>query len=285
MALTRRAKQWSRILGIAPEQIEAGYQLTAENAAEVVREQAQRVLKDIQQASDTGSLDGYTAKKEQLPDKQGKKVRAGGELIFVPAFRVFIEPSEAHQSIVDGGFQLNVFDLIDSGRKAMPQKSKGRAYILWGWSGQSGNPALKVPTESRTRSKKTGRFGFANKLERERSTQNSYPQRPEPRSASSGGNHNSAVSKFMRQVPYAQAANKGRTGTPRYRKAQGVGAVSPRSGSRFALKPGTRLFSRGPLTAIPPRNLYDRILRTSKDRLKGSGFADWEVILVGKGKK
>lgn len=280
MALTRRAKQWSRILGIAPEQIEAGYEVLAEDAAEIVREQASRVLKQIQSASATGSLRDYIAKKELLPAKQGKKMQVAGETIIIPAWRVYIENSPAHQGIVEGGHELNVFNLIDTGRKALPQKPAGRAYLLWGWSGggENGEPRLKVPTKSVRSARNKGRFGFTQEQPR---ALRSYPERKEPRTVSRGGNHNSAVSKFMQSTPYVRASNKGKTGTPRYKNRTTGTAISPKKGSRFTLKPGIKLFSRGPLQRIPARNLYDRILRTSKDRLKGSGFAQWDVILVG----
>lgn len=283
MALTRRAKQWSRILGISPEQIEAGYQVTAENAAEIVREQAERVLKQVQSASATGALREYLAKKEQLPDRAAKKVHIAGEVIVIPAWRVYIENSPAHQGVVSGGQELNVFNLIDTGRKKLPKKPVGRAYLLWGWNGKSAGsePALKVPKKS-VRNERTGRFGYTQPQPRALS---SYPERKEPRNASSGGNRNSAVAKYMQSTPYKREKNKGRTGTPRYNKASGGSPVSPKKGSRFTLEPGIQLFSRGPLQKIPPRKLYDRILRTAKDRLKGSGFSEWDVIMTGEGKK
>lgn len=279
MALTRRAKQWSRILGISPEQVEAGYRVTAENAAEIVREQAERVLKQVQSASATGSLREYLAKKEQLPDRAAKKVRVAGETIVIPAWRVYVENSPAHQGIVSNGQELNVFNLIDTGRRKLPKKPQGRAYLLWGWSGggENGEPRLKVPTKS-VRQERTGQFGFVQKQPR---ALKSYPERKEPRTSSQGGNRNSAVAKYMQSTPYKRASNKGRTGTPRYNKASGGSPVSPKKGSRFTLEPGIQLFSRGPLQKIPPRKLYDRILRTSKDRLKGSGFSEWDVIMVG----
>jgi hypothetical protein len=219
--LSKRAQQWAKTCGVHPLQLNKAFDAVTLDAALVVKDEFNRVIHDIK----SPSLSGYEAVIKENPGKKGA-FKAGGLQFFLKSYRVYVRPSYIHRSVHS---LLNVFDLIDAGRPALPAKDKDdKPYMVWGKSNVEKIPARSV------RSSKTGRYGYKNDL---RPTYIS-PPRKEPR--------------------------------------------QPR-GSKFRLRKEQKraLFSRGPLRAVAPRNLYQRIFKEAQKALKRDGLPS-DMITLGK---
>lgn len=106
--LSRRAKQIARELGIDAATINGQVFLSAKQNHRLLLKELETTLKLVSKGSKTGSLGGYTAKvliEPLKPDANG---------IHSYALIGYVEASPAHQSL-----DLNVFDLLDTGRKGL----------------------------------------------------------------------------------------------------------------------------------------------------------------------
>jgi len=106
----------------------------AEDAAELVRKALERFVDQINDDSKSDVLKGYHAVKKKVDSNENKRrlQRSGVQLITDLDWFVFVEASAAHQGTASGSPDgLNIFNILDSGRKALPMKPKGQAYPLF----------------------------------------------------------------------------------------------------------------------------------------------------------
>lgn len=127
-------------------------------AVEIGIEETNRIIQElIKGASHAGSLVGY----EAIPVERGLRLfdTPLGK-VTLNAFEIVVEPRPDHKRR-----NLNVFKVLDSGRKLLPKlppsagggkKGKRKVYMLWSWEGER---TLKIPEKS-TRNVKTGRYSY-----------------------------------------------------------------------------------------------------------------------------
>lgn len=134
-------------------------------AVEIGVQETNRIIKELQQgASLAGSLAGY----EAIPVSRGAKLfdTPVGK-VSLEAFEIVVEPRPDHKRFNSAKRPegLNVFKILDTGRKLLPKlpessgggkKGKRKVYLLWSWEGER---TLKVPVKSE-RNIKTGRYSY-----------------------------------------------------------------------------------------------------------------------------
>lgn len=130
MALSRRALAFAARMNVAPDQIRSALENEGEVAAQEVVDALQRIIDDLISTSGSGALQGYTSFAEQNPvDTTIRLPKSGVTLKGKFEWFVTVVASSNHQQL-----DLNVFNILDSGRKALPKrnpKSEG-PYPLWG---------------------------------------------------------------------------------------------------------------------------------------------------------
>jgi len=125
--MRRRVKTLCNQLGVPlPEEVFAAFEEDAEITAEIVRLALSDILDEIKLKSTTKTLDGYKAVKIPIKEKQ-EVILPQSRFSVVGNFEwfIYVEASSYHQSI-----DLNVFDGLDQGRPALPERG-GKPYPLW----------------------------------------------------------------------------------------------------------------------------------------------------------
>jgi hypothetical protein len=138
-------------LGISLGGVKTSLEDSADIASREMVKTLDRILADLVATSDSGSLGGYKAERFQMGGKRitlrrsGVKIPAGAFL-----WAVTVIASEHHQAL-----GLNVFNILDTGRKRLPVKAKDDSpYPLWGVQTGARIPGGAVRQPS-------GRFGIA----------------------------------------------------------------------------------------------------------------------------
>ena len=207
----RRALE--RSIGITPEALSKFVEGELESAFQFVEEEFNRVLDELKSDSISGTFEGYTV--ETHRDTQRYRLPKSGRTVTLPTQTVFIESPHA---------DLNVFDILDTGRKGLPVRASG-AYPLW---------SLRDPTETA----------------------------PERRRAPSG--------RFAFTLP----ANR----------ASGIRPASKRDSLRgsYPQNPEHRpiVWSKGPLAAVEPRNLYKRIQDNALKKLRNRSLRTLGIVRI-----
>jgi hypothetical protein len=149
MPISKRTLAVANRIGIAPEQVKDYYNGQSLRVAEMVEEVLNGLIVNIQAQSASGALTGYKAFKEIIGSDSLRMSRTG-ITITVDKWFIGVLASEHHRS--QG---LNVFDILDRGRKALPKKSYGEApYPIWGGpsrvtgGGGGSRPTASAPTSS-----------------------------------------------------------------------------------------------------------------------------------------
>lgn len=226
--LTRTAREMVEAAGVDPENIFAYLYEEAELAADLVKLRMQDFIDDdLVDKGQVRSLEGY---KVEMREYGSTEVEIGGQTFRLPSYELSVAPSFAHR-FVPGKRELNIFNILDQGREALPRKPKGKWYPLWGNIAGGG---LNVPTSNQrvrdARGRFTTQFRAVNRF------QASVPSRPEPR--------------------------KGPGNEPRLSKDE--------------LR-GVKFFGKGPYPAVPPRNLYKRMLAAVQRDLKNRDLLPIEI--------
>lgn len=125
----RRLKTLANQLGVpTPDDVKAIFEEDSETVAEIVRESLENVIKQVQSGSQTGALDGYIAVKRKADEATKLVLRNSGiDLSGNYEWIIFTAPSAQHAEL-----DLNLFNLLDRGRPALPKKQDGKPYPLWG---------------------------------------------------------------------------------------------------------------------------------------------------------
>ena len=166
--LTKNAKQWAEIIGIDPQNMGAVIRARALEAVDIAVQEVDKVIQEeLAPSGHAGSLKRYKAAYEE---DGSFNIDLGGEKVAIPKFRVFVKPPQDHAAL-----NTNVFDILDSGREAMPRKPSGRKgwYTFWSWEGSS---HLKIAVQRGRGYKKTGIVAS-----KQTGTAARTPIRPEPR--------------------------------------------------------------------------------------------------------
>lgn len=103
----------------------------AEDAAEIVRKSLERFIEQISKDSASDALKGYTAKKQKGTEIGNTRAavrrrlqRSGAELTADIEWIVYVEASGVHQRTASGDENgLNLFNILDSGRKRLPHRA------------------------------------------------------------------------------------------------------------------------------------------------------------------
>jgi hypothetical protein len=219
--MSRSSPQLAALLGLDKSTIEETLRVQTLEAAEIVAEEFRRVLTQLQQDSQSGAFDGYTVVIDIEPYSITTKALG---TVKAPRCHIYVQsPDHA-----PGG--INLFDLLDAGRPALPVRSGGQSpYPMWNIGGVD-NPILVARPHERRRRK--GRFSISS-----------------PKSGFRG--------KRPEKLRYTLMGPK--PANSQYSPA---------------------LFTRGPIKAVPPDNLYKRIYENAKKKLRAQGFTLYELILA-----
>ncbi len=230
--LSRRVMEWQAEIGITPEQISKYLGFQSNAVRQIVEKEFTKVIDgDLAEfAGQAGSLKTYKPKSTKVRQTHNETG------IEYDTYDITVESPE-HQRIRVGkkNLPLNVFNLIDSGRKRLKGLRGKKRYLLWSWTGA--DSALTVPVKNKGRGIRntlTGKFGYT-----QPNRDSVTPIRPEPRT------------------------EKG----PRLSKKQR----------------GGQFFAKGPLKAVPARDLYERIYQNAKKQIRRRKLIV-DIVLV-KGKK
>lgn len=241
--LSKRALEMAEEFGLSPAQIQISFRSQANTVRQIVEKEFTRIINgDLAEFSGVaGSLKSY----KPVSTKFDVTDPATG--VTYPTFDITVESTD-HKGITGkSGTPLNVFELIDTGRKRLKGLRGKKRYVLWSWNGADGQLSIPVKNKGRgIRNSLTGKFGFTQPQMGPRQT----PTRPEPR----------------QQTPDRLPNNEVR-------------------GSRWfkGKHRGTRFFAKGPLKAVPPRNLYERIYKNAQKQIKRRKLI-YDIVFV-KGKR
>lgn len=207
----------AKALGVDKATLEAAFRQRTLEAAEVVAAEFRRALTSLNADSINNVFQGYEVVIETEPYTLSRPKL--GKLHVI----------RAHIYIKSPYPDLNVFDILDSGRKELPVSAPGQSpYPLW-----SITPERTVEAPGgQPRRAPSGRFARSRRPSRVSGT------RPE---------------KLRFKLVGTRPAN-----------AQ----YSP------------SVFTMGPIAAIPPFKLYERIYNEAKKDLRRGGFKDFELLLV-----
>jgi hypothetical protein len=228
MKVGRYFKEMCEKTNFTREALEVILRARHEEAVQIGVDETNRIIAEVAAgASNAGSLNGY----EAVPVEIGR-AKVGtplGDLIML-RFEIVVQPPIWHRRV-----KVNVFKILDSGRKLLPRKgsspnpsgkkgrkNKRKVYLLWSWEGER---TLKVP-ESRVRNEKTGRFSYV------------------------------TGKTFVAKTPIRKEPRSVRTNV-----------------SKGELK-GKAFFTKGPLAAVPGRNLYQRVYKNIQKKLRAAGLPD-----------
>lgn len=130
-------------IGFSPEELSRYIDTELESSFSFVEEEFNRVLTELKANSVSGTFEGYTV--ETTRDEEVIRLPRSGRSIRLPRMTVYVESPDA---------ALNVFDILDKGRKALPRKASG-AYPMWSLRDVS------LTATERRRDPQTGRFAFS----------------------------------------------------------------------------------------------------------------------------
>ncbi len=127
--MRRRVRTLCNQLGVPlPEEVFALFEGDAEETAEIVRRALSDILDEIKLKSSTGTLEGYSAVKIPLTEKQ-EIILPQTSFSVVGNFEwfIYVEASGDHQKL-----DLNVFDALDQGRPQLKRRTVAEGpYPLW----------------------------------------------------------------------------------------------------------------------------------------------------------
>jgi hypothetical protein len=216
-----KASALAKYMGFAPDDIAQMINEDALAAAEIVADEFRRVLASLAQDVQAGELDRYEVVIETEPYRLNKGSLGPLKLI---RYHIYVQSPDS---------KINVFDLIDSGRKALPKRGFGQSpYPLWNVEpGQSSNVVAPVGSAYRRK----GKYSIS-----------------KPRTGGTG-----LRPEKMRWQLYHRPSQPDATYLP-------------------------TMFVRGPIKAVPGKNLYKRIYANAKKKLRAKGFTMYELIVTGR---
>lgn len=123
--MSKNAKRMAKILGVDPQEIKKSLSKSSRLAAEEVVRVLNRILDDLETTSESGALIGYRAIAVEA-DSAPVKLKKSGVNLGNFEWVAFVQASRWHQQLP---IPLNVFDILDQGRPALPG---GTLRPLWG---------------------------------------------------------------------------------------------------------------------------------------------------------
>lgn len=130
--MARKRSELAARIGLTRTAIEETLQAEVLEAAEIVAEEFRRILVQLNENSIDKPFTGYSVTK--VVTSKTRNYKSLGT-IDVPQVQIYVEASEAHKSMEP---PLNVFDILDEGRKGLPERGADQSpYPLW---------ALREPT-------------------------------------------------------------------------------------------------------------------------------------------
>lgn len=221
--MAKRRSELAARMGLTRKQVEETLQESVMEAAELVAEEFRRILVSLNADSVDAVFTGYSVTK--IITSKLRHYKNFGE-IHVPQVQIYVEASDAHKAMEP---PLNIFDILDEGRDALPWRSSSEGpYPLW---------SLRTPSLVKGPGGKRAPGGLFKISRPVRTFKGSRPEK-------------------MRQA-----------------------LIGPRpEGATYS----PAVFTQGPISSVPPQQLYKRVYGEAKRKLKANGFKDFDLIQVGR---